>query len=169
MWFPRKSLYEISKIHRGDAIIGEEKGVSVYDACFKNNKWNIIMPTPMKELDIQNRNLIYMLNIGDIFETKDYRGNTIKGEIVAIDNYYKRSIYDSHTGIITWKDSLEYPEPEVYTDKDIRYIQWKDGSHWYVKIGKYDVVDENGNQKWNTRNEAINAAYNYLKELNKTV
>lgn len=64
----------------------------------------------MKELDIQNRNLIYMLNIGDIFETKDYRGNTIKGEIVTIDNYYKRSIYDSHTGIITWKVLSEYQE-----------------------------------------------------------
>ena len=50
--------------------------------------------------------------------------------------------------------------------KDIRYIQWKDGSHWYAKIGKYDVVDENGNQKWNTRNEAINAAYSFLKTLN---
>lgn len=66
-----------------------------------------------------------------------------------------------------WKDTLEYPEPEHYTENDIRYIQWKDGSHWYVKIGKYDVVDENGNQKWNTRNEAINAAYKFLKTLNK--
>ena len=65
-----------------------------------------------------------------------------------------------------WKYELDYPEPEHYTDKDIRYIQWKDGSHWYVKIGKYDVVDENGNQKWNTRNEAINAAYSFLKTLN---
>lgn len=65
-----------------------------------------------------------------------------------------------------WKDVLEYPEPEFYTYKDIRYIQWKDGSHWYAKIGKYDVVDENGNQKWNTRNEAINAAYSFLKTLN---
>lgn len=65
-----------------------------------------------------------------------------------------------------WKDTLEYPEPEFYTEKDIRYIQWKDGSHWYAKIGKYDVVDENGNQKWNTRNEAINAAYSFLKTLN---
>lgn len=65
-----------------------------------------------------------------------------------------------------WKDTLEYPEPEHYTENDIRYIQWKDGSHWYVKIGKYDVVDENGNQKWNTRNEAINAAYSFLKTLN---
>ena len=66
-----------------------------------------------------------------------------------------------------WKDTLEYPEPEFYTDKDIRYIQWKDGSHWYAKIGKYDVVDEDGNQKWNTRNKAINAAYAFLKTLNK--
>ena len=65
-----------------------------------------------------------------------------------------------------WKDTLEYPEPEHYTDSDIRYIQWKDGSHWYAKIGKYDVVDEKGNQKWNTRNEAINAAYSFLKTLN---
>ena len=65
-----------------------------------------------------------------------------------------------------WKDTLEYTEPEHYTDSDIRYIQWKDGSHWYAKIGKYDVVDKNGNKKWNTRNEAINAAYSFLKTLN---
>lgn len=66
-----------------------------------------------------------------------------------------------------WKDTLEYPEPEYYTDKDIRYIQWKDGSHWYAKIGKYDVVDENGNQKWDKYNDAINAAYSFLKKLNQ--
>lgn len=66
-----------------------------------------------------------------------------------------------------WKDTLEYPKPDTYTTNDIRYMQWKDGSHWYAKIGKYDVVDENGNQKWNTRNEAINAAYVFLKTLNK--
>jgi hypothetical protein len=66
-----------------------------------------------------------------------------------------------------WKDSLEYPEPDTYTVNDIRYIQWKDGSHWYAKIGKYDVVDENGNQKWDKYNDAINAAYSFLKTLNK--
>ena len=65
-----------------------------------------------------------------------------------------------------WKDTLEYPEPEYYTDKDIRYIQWKDGSHWYAKIGKYDVVDENGNQKWDKYNDAIKAAHAFLKTLN---
>ena len=67
-----------------------------------------------------------------------------------------------------WKESLEYPEPDTYTVNDIRYIQWKDGSHWYAKIGKYDVVDENGNQKWDKYNDAINAAYSFLKTLNKS-
>ena len=66
-----------------------------------------------------------------------------------------------------WKDELEYPEPDTYTVNDIRYIQWKDGSHWYAKIGKYDVVDENGNQKWDKYNDAIVAAYKFLKTLNK--
>lgn len=40
---------EISKIHRGDAIIGSEKGVSVYNAVKIKDKWRIVMPTPFKE------------------------------------------------------------------------------------------------------------------------
>lgn len=40
---------EESKIHRGDAIIGTEKGVSVYDTIYLDSKWRIIMPSPMKE------------------------------------------------------------------------------------------------------------------------
>lgn len=40
---------EISKIHSGDAIIGSEKGVSVYNAVKIKDKWHIVMPTPFKE------------------------------------------------------------------------------------------------------------------------
>ena len=40
---------KISKIHRGDAIIGSEKGVSVYNAVKIKDKWRIVMPTPFKE------------------------------------------------------------------------------------------------------------------------
>lgn len=40
---------EISKIHRGDAIIGAEKGVSVYNAVKIKDKWRIVMPIPFKE------------------------------------------------------------------------------------------------------------------------
>lgn len=35
---------ETSKIYRGDAIIGEEIGVSAYDAIKINNSWRIIFP-----------------------------------------------------------------------------------------------------------------------------
>lgn len=40
---------EKSRIHRGDAIIGEEDGVSVYDCIKLNNKYHIVMPLPLKE------------------------------------------------------------------------------------------------------------------------
>lgn len=40
---------EISKIHNGDAMIGLEKGVSVYNAVKLKDKWHIVMPTPFKE------------------------------------------------------------------------------------------------------------------------
>jgi hypothetical protein len=40
---------EKSKIHRGDAVIGEEDGVSVYNCIKLNNKYHIVMPLPLKE------------------------------------------------------------------------------------------------------------------------
>ena len=35
-----------SKIHRGDMIMGNEPGVSVYDCCQKRNKLMICIPNP---------------------------------------------------------------------------------------------------------------------------
>lgn len=40
---------EKSRIYRGDVIIGEEIGVSVYNCVEINGKYNIIMPLKMKE------------------------------------------------------------------------------------------------------------------------
>lgn len=40
---------EKSHIHRGDAIIGEEKGVSVYNCVEINGYYHIVMPLPFKE------------------------------------------------------------------------------------------------------------------------
>ena len=42
-------LNEESRIHRGDVILGYEKGVSVYNAILLDDKWRIIMPLPFKE------------------------------------------------------------------------------------------------------------------------
>ena len=40
---------EKSKIHRGDAVIGEEIGVSVYNMVEINGNYHVVMPFPMKE------------------------------------------------------------------------------------------------------------------------
>jgi hypothetical protein len=40
---------EKSRIHRGDAIIGEEYGVSVYNCVEIDGNYHIVMPLPMKE------------------------------------------------------------------------------------------------------------------------
>lgn len=36
---------EKSKIHRGDAVIGEEDGVSVYNCIKLNDTYHIVMPS----------------------------------------------------------------------------------------------------------------------------
>ena len=59
-------------------------------------------------------------------------------------------------------DECAYPDK---SKDDIRIFQWIKKGHYYAKIGKMDVVDEEGNQKWNTRREAQVAAEKYLKEI----
>lgn len=61
-----------------------------------------------------------------------------------------------------YKVEMEFPKKDVYTIDDVRYIQWKDGSHWYAKVGNIDVVDVFGNQKWDTKDEAIKWAKMFI-------
>ena len=63
-----------------------------------------------------------------------------------------------------YSDTLSFPT-EKYTMDDVRFIMWDGGKHWYAKLGKIDIVDEFGNQKWNTKKEAEIAAENYIKNL----
>lgn len=42
-------INECSSIHRGDIILGYEKGVSVYHAIKYEDKWRILMPSVFKE------------------------------------------------------------------------------------------------------------------------
>ena len=68
-------------------------------------------------------------------------------------------------------ETLEYPIEELYHLEDVRYFKWDNdfigvkGVHWYAKVGKYDIVDKNGNQKWNTKDEAEEAARWFCQEL----
>lgn len=54
--------------------------------------------------------------------------------------------------------SLTFPDEVNYNIDDVRYIRWDGGKHWYAKVGKLDICDENNNYKWNSKEEAIKAA-----------
>lgn len=59
-----------------------------------------------------------------------------------------------------------YPTKKEWTIDDVRYMQWNMlsnvGTHWYAKIVKRDVYDSEGNMKWETKEEAENAAEWFL-------
>lgn len=61
------------------------------------------------------------------------------------------------------KDTLEYPDDKPTYDK-VKFIKWPGGTHWYAKIGKEDIVDKEGNQKWESRLAAEDAAWWYIHE-----
>lgn len=56
------------------------------------------------------------------------------------------------------KDKLTFPDEERPSLEDVKYMQWPGGYHWYAKVGKLDVTDERGEQKWNTKKEAEEAS-----------
>lgn len=58
-----------------------------------------------------------------------------------------------------YKEELVWP---TYTENDIKIVSWPGGAHFYAKIGGMDVVNEKGEQKWNTWDEAFNEAKQFL-------
>lgn len=75
-------------------------------------------------------------------------------------------LFDETCSVIcdeVYKNSLVFPDVERPSIEDVNFIVWNGGKHWYAKIGKMDVV-VNGEQKWNTKEEAINAAKSYIDE-----
>jgi len=58
------------------------------------------------------------------------------------------------------KDEMIYPN---YSEENISITKWEGGRHYYATIGNMTVVDKDGNQKWNSHNEAMKHAKEYLK------
>jgi len=69
------------------------------------------------------------------------------------------------------KDSLVYPTKDRITIKDVRYMQWNmlgnTGNHWYAKIGSRDIYDDNGNMKWDSKEDAEKAAKWFIDNVLK--
>lgn len=66
-----------------------------------------------------------------------------------------------------FSDTLVFPDELTPTLKDVRYINWPGGVHYYAKCGSFDVVDQYGNQKWNSLEAAQNAAEWYVANFEK--
>lgn len=59
---------------------------------------------------------------------------------------------------------VEFPKLERPNESSIKIIKWPGGTHYYAKVGNYDVVI-NGVQKWNTEYGARNAAKQFINSL----
>lgn len=99
---------------------------------------------------------------------KDRLKTIDKGEAVYLEDGVRQFGYTSkntHFEIVEryYSDKLEYPDFKKPTMEDVRYIQWEGGWHWYAKVNKEDIIDDLGNQKWNTKKEAEEAAEWYIK------
>lgn len=79
-------------------------------------------------------------------------------QVVMIDSRFSDIVGVMERGTLT------FPDEDKPTMSDVRFIVWKGGTHTYAKIGKLDVVDAHGNQKWNTRQEAEAAARWYIEK-----
>lgn len=103
----------------------------------------------------------------------DFEDRIFKDQAAMIEKH--DAIYINHNCGYFWHDDSvkvekvvtkeDYVFPE-FTDADIKIIQWRGGKHYYAKVGGIDVVWE-GEQKWNTRRAAREAAKNFLKEQEK--
>ena len=88
-----------------------------------------------------------------------------KGKTIYLENGVREFGFSPlHYEIIEeyYSDELVYPDFLIPTLDDVKYIQWTGGYHWYAKVNREDVVDELGNQKWNTKKEAEEAAKWYI-------
>ncbi len=54
---------------------------------------------------------------------------------------------------------------QYFNANDIEIVRWEEGRHYYAKIKNIDVC-YNGEQKWNTYDEAYRNAFKYLTILN---
>lgn len=72
-----------------------------------------------------------------------------------------------------YMQELEYPITHVFTYDDIRTMKWDipgmhiRGTHYYAKVGKYDVIGPDGSMKWDTESEAMRAGMWWVDEYNR--
>lgn len=68
-------------------------------------------------------------------------------------------------------DKFAFPTKKEWSLDDVRYMQWNmlgnTGDHWYAKIGNRDIYDNNGNMKWDLKEDAEKAAKWFIDNVLK--
>lgn len=117
---------ETSKIHRGDAIIGEEKGVSVYNAVKINNLWYIVMPPVFKEGQGQT----YEALIQNVTECRfridsPQKVYLVKGKVVGNGSDFEPVIKNVKIIKELTEQFKQFQKPAEYTLEQIKEIEKK--------------------------------------------
>ena len=87
----------------------------------------------------------------------------MQGKTLLINTEFGFRFMDETVEVLDKLVKLDNIYPEM-SEKDIRILRWGEGKHFYDKIGNEDVVDKNGEQKWDTEKEALYWAKKYLKQ-----
>lgn len=82
----------------------------------------------------------------------------------------EKLVINKNGGYFPIKLEQEYKITEIsgdrFTTKDISIKKWWGGKHYYAKVGTIDVIDADGNVKWNTEQYAYDMAVRYMNQLN---
>ena len=104
-----------------------------------------------------------------LFNLKLLHANILSGQLKYLLDGCKLVINKSG-GYFPIKTDQKYEVVEIgndnYIEKDIKINKWWGGSHYYAKVGKIDVIDDDGNVKWNTEKRAREIALKYMHDLN---
>lgn len=104
-----------------------------------------------------------MLNTLDIIECKVI-ANQLKQLLVG-----NKLAINKNGGYFPITDKTNYKITEIPEENElnpnIEIKQWYGGKHFYAKVKGIDVVDEFGNVKWNTEEQAIFVAEKFLEQL----
>lgn len=100
---------------------------------------------------------------------KTLHGNVLSNQLKNILNEEKLVI-NKNGGYFLIKKNQEYKTYNTsnnrYTEENIKINKWYGGSHFYAKIDDLDVVDDDGNVKWNTEKRAREVALKFIQTLN---
>lgn len=113
---------------------------------------------------------------GFIYGAADVNSKGFQSKWNAINKYGK--IYVNEVGgwfmlqdgmrILKTVQTETFKFPDVlYAESDIRITQFNGGKHFYAKVGDFQVVDKDGDTKWNTRQFAETVAKKFLENLNQ--